>query len=93
MVAKGDKWEGGMDWEFGIGICTLLELAYARCWNWHVHTIVYGADGQQGPAVQHRELSPIFFDNIYKKRILNRMGMCICITESFCCTAEIITEL
>ena len=28
MLAKGDKWEIGMDWGFGIGICTL------RCVEW-----------------------------------------------------------
>ena len=25
-------------------------------WDWHMHTIVYGKDGKQGPAVWHREL-------------------------------------
>ena len=23
MATKGDRWGGGMDWEVGIGICTL----------------------------------------------------------------------
>ena len=27
MVTKGERWgRGGMDWEFGIGICTLLYM-------------------------------------------------------------------
>ena len=59
---------------------------------WHIHTIMYGMDGQQGLAVQHREqLYPIFHNNLYGKRIGKRKDMCICITESLRCIAEIIT--
>ena len=28
-------------------------------WDWHMHTIIYGMDGQQGPAVEHKELHNI----------------------------------
>ena len=39
MVTKEDTWLGGrLDWEFGIGICTL-------------HTEIYGMIGQWVPAV------------------------------------------
>ena len=31
-------------------------------------TIIYGVIGQQGPAVQHRELYPIFCDPLYGKK-------------------------
>ena len=37
--------------------------------DWHVYTMVHGMDGQWGPAVQHRELYPIFCNNLYGKRI------------------------
>ena len=71
MVSRGDRWGwGGGD---GLGI-----------WDWHLHTVVYGMTGQQGPAVQHREHYPIFCDNLCGD---------ICITESLNCTAEMITTL
>ena len=38
-------------------------------WEWHRHTKVYGMTGQQGPAVQHKELYPIFCDNLFGKGI------------------------
>ena len=28
--------------------------------DWHLHTVVYGMTGQQGPAVAHRELYATF---------------------------------
>ena len=37
-----------MDWEFGVG-------------RWQL-TIIFRADKQQGPAVQHRELYPVLWD-------------------------------
>ena len=51
--------------------------------------ISQGGGGTGGPAVQHGELYPIFCDNQCGKRIWKRMDMCTCITESFCCAAEI----
>ena len=38
-------------------------------WDWQMHSEVYEMIGQQGPAVWHRELSPIFCDNLCGKRI------------------------
>ena len=38
-------------------------------WVWHMHIVVYGMDGQQGPAGQHREVYSIACDNLYGKRI------------------------
>ena len=38
-------------------------------WGWHMHTIVYGMDGQWESAVWHRELYSITYDNLYGKRI------------------------
>ena len=39
-----------------------------------------------GPAVEHKELYSIFWDNLCGKRICKRMDVCTCITESLCCT-------
>ena len=36
-------------------------------WDQHMHSIVYGIDGQLGPAEQHKELYSIFCDNLYGK--------------------------
>ena len=58
-----------------------------------MHAIVYGMDGQQGPAVEHRDLYSTFCDNLYVKRTWKRMDMYICVNESLCRTAEIITTL
>ena len=38
-------------------------------WDCPLHTEVYGMIGQWGPAVEHRELYPIFCDNLCGKRI------------------------
>ena len=38
-------------------------------WFGPMHTSVYGADSQQGPAVQHRELYSVLYDNPYGQRI------------------------
>ena len=41
-LTQGDGQGGGMD---------LIEV-----WDWNMHSVVYGMTGQQGPAIQHREL-------------------------------------
>ena len=79
MVTKGARCVCGGVWTWG--------------WDCHMHTEVYGMTGQQEPAVQHRELYTIFFDNRYGKKIRKSMDMCICRTESLCGAAEIITTL
>jgi len=63
MVAKADGvgGDGGRD---GLGV-----------WDWHMHTEVYEMIGHQGPAVQYRELYPIFCDHLCGKRIQKRMYM------------------
>ena len=58
-----------------------------------MHAEVYGMTDQQGPAVEHRELYPIFCGNPCGKRIWKRMNVCTCTNESLCCTAEIIMTL
>ena len=56
--------------------------------HWGTWTI-----GQKGPSVGHRKLYPVFCDNLWEKRIWERMAMYICMTGSLCCIAEIITAL
>ena len=68
----------GEEWTEG------LVLAYAHYGIWN---------GQWGSAVLHRDLYPIFCDDLYWKRIFKRMDVHICITESPCYTAEIIKTL
>ena len=57
-----------------------------------MHTDVCGMIDQREPAVQRRELYLEFCDNLCGKGVRKRMDMHICITESVCCTAEIITD-
>ena len=42
-------------------------------WEWHMHTQVYGVIGQWGPALWHRELYPVFCDDLYGQMIRKRM--------------------
>ena len=59
--------EGGMDWGFGIGICTL------RYVEWLANRdLLY----------KHRELYPMFYDNLHRKRIWKRTDVYTCTTES-----------
>ena len=85
-VTKGDRWKtnlqlpkgtGGMDLGYGTGTGTLRQ----------------GKTGPQEPSVQHRELYPVFCDHPSGKRISKRVEVCLCITESLCGRAEIITTL
>ena len=38
-------------------------------WDWHMHAEVYGMVEKQGPAVEHREPSPVFCASLCGKRI------------------------
>lgn len=42
---------------------------WAGVWDSHMHTEVHEVTGQWGPAVQYRDLYPIFCDHLYGKRI------------------------
>ena len=55
------------------------------------HSVMYGMTGHWGPAVQHREPYPVFCGGLCGKIIGKRMDVYICVTESLCCTAEMIT--
>ena len=78
MLSNRDRWQGGRDWGFGIGIGTL----------WYMKWMVKG-----DLLLLHRELYSIFCDNLWGKRIYKRLDMFMCITESLCCATEIITTL
>ena len=54
LSPKGTGGMGRMSWEFGIGICTLR---------------LYGMIDQGVLAVEHRELYPVFCDDLCGKRI------------------------
>ena len=58
VVTKGDRWGVGWGGRNGPG-----------GWDWHVHTEVCGMTGQWGPAVEHRELHPIFCNDLCGERI------------------------
>ena len=58
-----------------------------------MHTVIYGMTGQQGPALQQRELQPIFCDNLHRKESEKKPDVCTCITASLRWGAEIITTL
>ena len=58
--------------------------------DWHMHTIVYGMDGQWGPGEQHKDVYAIHCDNLLKKSLKKNGYVC---AESLCCTAEIIATL
>ena len=42
--------------------------------DWQMHTFAHGTDGQQGPAVQHRETDSIFCDNLYRNGCVYTQG-------------------
>ena len=58
-----------------------------------INAAVYKMDKQQWPTVQHREPYSIFCNNLYEKKIWKRLDICVCITESVCCTSETNTAL
>ena len=59
----------------------------------NIHTLLYMRDDQQRPTVQHKNFYPIFWDNLYEKRFLERMNIYVCVTESLCYTPETNTTL
>ena len=62
-------------------------------WDWHVHTVVFKMNNQQGPTVQHRELCSMLFNNLRGKEIWRRIDTGIHITDSLWCPPGTITTL
>ena len=85
LVTKGDRdrfreWEG---WTGGVS-------------DWHMNTEVYGTIASRNllySSENSTQYSVWEKNNLCGKRIWKRMNMCICVTGSLCCTAEIITAL
>lgn len=49
--------------------------------------------GSPASAIKHRDLYPIVRDSLCGERVRKRMEVCVCRTESLCCTAERTTTL
>ena len=47
----------------------MAERARLGVGDWHMHTVGDEMTGQQETAVQHRDLYPVFCDNLYGKII------------------------
>ena len=77
MVAKGEGGGGGMEWECGISRCKLVYI------GWINNKVLLYSTGNyiQYPVINHNRKE-------YEKEYV-----CVCITESLCCTAEINTTL
>ena len=57
-------------------------------WDWHMHTVVYGMDGQWKPL--HSTRNSIQYSVItYMGKGSDKKCLYICITESLCCVTEI----
>ena len=70
MVAKGEGLGGGMEWELGVSRCRLLYI------KWINNKVLrYSTENYiQYPTINHNGKE-------YEKK-----NVCICITESLCCT-------
>ena len=55
MITKGKTW-----W---------VRRDKSGAWDEHMHATIYKEDKQQGSTMQHKELCPVFCDNLYEKRI------------------------
>ena len=75
-LPKGTGW-GGEEW--------------TGVWDWHMNIVVYGMTGQQGPAIQHRELYSVFCDKSIREKNLEKEGIYVYIQDNWitCCRAEI----
>ena len=78
MVTKGDRWGMGEGWTGGLG------LAYAP-WG------IWNDCPNRACCKAQRTLPSILWWSMWGKNL--RIDMCMCMTGSFCCTAEMITAL
>ena len=81
QLPKGSGGGRGMDWEFGAGRCKLLHL------GWINNKVLLYSTGNyiQSLGINHNNKE-------YQKKSVY-IYVCVCITESLCCTAEIATPL
>ena len=54
---------------------------------------VYKRDNEWAPTLEPRELYSVLHGDLNGKEIQNRADICICMADSFCCTAETNTTL
>ena len=59
----------------------------------HVHTAIFKMDNQQGPTLQHVELCSMLCGSLDGSGVWGRMGTCMGVSESLCCSPEAITTL
>ena len=69
-LPKGTGWVGGMDWGFGIGICTLRYMEWLATGD-----LLYSTENSTHYSMII--IYPVFCDNLCGKRIWKRMDMCV----------------
>ena len=57
-------------------------------WEGHVHTALFKVDNQQGPIVQHMQLSSILYASLDGRVVGGRIDTCIHMAESLHCSHE-----
>ena len=50
-------------------------------------------DNQQGPTVERMKLCSMLCGNLDGRGVWGRMGTCVCMAESLCCSPETITRI
>ena len=78
MVTKGERGGGGINWETGIDIYTVLYIKPKTNKN-----LLYST----GNSTQYSVMAYM------GKESKNRVDICICITDSLCCTPKTNTTL
>ena len=56
-------------------------------WDGHVHTVIFKMDNRQGPTAWHVELYSALYGSPHGRR-WGRMGTCVCMAESLCCSPQ-----
>ena len=59
----------------------------------HVHTAIFKMDNQRGPTLQHVELCSMLCGSLDGSGVWGRMGTCMGVSESLCCSPEAFTTL
>ena len=62
-------------------------------WDRHVHTAIFKIDNQEGPPVQHRELSSMLCGSLDDRGIWKRMDTYLFMDEILCSPPKTITKL
>ena len=62
-------------------------------WDRHVHTAIFKIDNQEGPPIQHRELSSMLCGSLDDRGIWKRMDTYLFMDEILCSPPKTITKL